>query len=87
MAGRHTDRSPDSMNNLSSMSDKLKGNWNVLKGKLQQEYADLTDDDVMYEEGKENELYGRLQKRLGKTKEEVNELIDRLSATGADRIA
>ncbi len=75
------------MNNLNSMSDKLKGTWNVLKGKLQQEYADLTEDDVLYEEGKENELYGRLQKRLGKTKEEVNELIDRLSATSADRVS
>lgn len=70
------------MNN--GMNDKLKGNWNVLKGKLQQQYADLTDDDVLYEEGKENELYGRLQKRLGKTKEEVNELIDHLSTTSAD---
>ncbi|MBP7513128.1 MAG: CsbD family protein [Flavobacteriales bacterium] len=68
------------------MSDKLKGNWNVLKGKLQQQYADLTDDDVLYEEGKENELYGRLQARLGKTKEEVNELFDRLSTTSADRV-
>jgi uncharacterized protein YjbJ (UPF0337 family) len=74
------------MNNLNSMSDKLKGNWNVLKGKLQQQYADLTDDDVLYVEGKENELLGRLQKRLGKTKEEVNELIDRLSTTSADRV-
>ena len=72
---------------MNSMSDKLKGNWNVLKGKLQQEYADLTDDDVMYVEGQENELYGRLQKRLGKTKDEVNELIDSLSATSADRTA
>ena len=74
------------MNNLNGMSDKLKGNWNVLKGKLQQQYADLTDDDVLYEEGKENELYGRLQARLGKTKEEVNELFDRLSTTSADRV-
>lgn len=74
------------MNNLNSMSDKLKGNWDVLKGKLQQQYADLTDDDVLYVEGKENELLGRLQKRLGKTKEEVNELIDRLSTTSADRV-
>lgn len=83
---RHTARWTCCMNNLNGMSDKLKGNWNVLKGKLQQQYADLTDDDVLYEEGKENELYGRLQARLGKTKEEVNELFDRLSTTSADRV-
>lgn len=50
---------------------KLKGSWNVLKGKLKQKYAELTDDDLAFAEGKEDELYGRLQKRLGKTKEEI----------------
>ena len=74
------------MNNLNSMGDKLKGSWNVLKGKLQQQYADLTDDDLMYVEGQENELLGRLQKRLGKTKEEVNDLLDNLSTTSAGRV-
>lgn len=41
----------------------LKGRWNVLKGKVKQQYADWTDDDLLYVEGKEDELYGRLQKR------------------------
>lgn len=50
----------------------LKGKWNILKGKVKQQYADLTDDDLMYVEGKENELYGRLQEKTGKTREEVN---------------
>jgi len=50
---------------------KIKGTWNQLKGKLKQKYADLTDDDLLYIEGKEDELYGRLQNRLGKTREEV----------------
>ena len=49
----------------------LKGNWNVVKGKLKQKYGDLTDDDLMYIEGKENELFGRIQKRLGKSREEI----------------
>ena len=49
-----------------------------LKGKLQQQFADLTDDDLLYEEGKENELYGRLQKKLGKTKEDVDQIIENL---------
>jgi len=53
----------------------LKGNWNILKGKFKQQYADLTDDDLHYAEGKEDELVGRLQKKLGKTKEETEKLI------------
>jgi uncharacterized protein YjbJ (UPF0337 family) len=56
----------------------IKGNWNELKGKLKQKYADLTDDDLMYAEGKEDELYGRLQQKLGKTKEELQRELDEL---------
>lgn len=52
---------------------ELKGSWNELKGKAKQAYGDLTDDDLTYEEGKEDELYGRLQKKTGKTREEVVE--------------
>ncbi|WP_118193998.1 CsbD family protein [Albibacterium indicum] len=50
---------------------KLKGTWNEIKGKAKQSYADLTDDDLLYEEGKEDELLGRLQKKTGKTRDEV----------------
>jgi len=50
----------------------LKGKWNILKGKVKQKYADLTDDDLLYVEGKEEELYGRLQEKTGKTREEVS---------------
>ena len=57
---------------------ELKGNWNELKGKLKQQYADLTDDDLLYEEGKEDELYGKVQQKLGKTKEEVQKIISDL---------
>lgn len=49
----------------------IKGNWNQIKGKLQQKFGNLTNDDLMFIEGKENELLGRLQNRLGKKKEEV----------------
>jgi len=59
-------------------STQLKGNWNELKGKMKQQYADLTDDDLMYEEGKEDEMYGRLQQKLGKTKEDIKSWIDSL---------
>ncbi len=50
---------------------RFKGNWNEVKGKLKQKYGQLTDDDLAFAEGKEDELLGRLQKRLGKSKEEL----------------
>jgi len=56
----------------------LKGNWNELKGKLKQKYANLTDDDLTFAEGKEEELFGRLQTKLGKTNEEVRRMISEL---------
>jgi len=62
---------------MSSTEDKLKGNWNIMKGKIQQEFAILTDDDLAYEEGKEDELLGRIQQKIGKTKEEVKDWIDK----------
>jgi uncharacterized protein YjbJ (UPF0337 family) len=61
---------------MSSTSNKIKGNWNIIKGKLKQEYADLTDDDLTYVEGKEDELLGRIQKRTGKTQEELDKFIN-----------
>jgi len=54
---------------------ELKGNWNETKGKLKQKYAILTDNDLLLEEGKEDELLGRLQKKLGKTKAEIQKAI------------
>ncbi len=65
-------------NNTSSAALQVKGNWNQIKGKIKQQYAHLTDDDLLYEEGKEDELYGRIQKKTGKTKEEVKSWIDKL---------
>lgn len=50
---------------------QMKGNWNVAKGKLKQKWAKLTDDDLGYVEGKEDELVGRIQKRTGETRESV----------------
>lgn len=55
-----------------------KGRWNEVKGKVKQEYADLTDDDLLLAEGKEDELLGRLQKKTGKTKEEVESWLNSL---------
>jgi uncharacterized protein YjbJ (UPF0337 family) len=57
---------------------QLKGSWNELKGKLKEQYANLTDDDLAFAEGKEDELLGRLQTKLGKTKDEVRKMIEKL---------
>ena len=54
---------------------ELKGNWNEKKGKLKQKFAALTDDDLMFAEGKKDEMMGRLQIKLGKTKEELHKII------------
>jgi len=61
---------------MSAFTDKVSGNWNVIKGKLKQQYADLTDNDLMYQEGKEDELLGRLERKTGETKENLKGFID-----------
>lgn len=62
------------------MSTKLqiKGNWNEIKGKLKQKYGQLTDDDLTFAQGKEEELLGRLQQRLGKDKEDLRRTIEEM---------
>lgn len=57
---------------------ELKGNWNEQKGKLKQKFAQLTDNDLMFEEGKKDEMFGKIQVKLGKTKEELHEIINSL---------
>ena len=59
-------KTPQTMTKL-----EIKGSWNDVKGKLKQKYAQLTDDDLLFVEGKDEELVGRLQKSLGRTKEEI----------------
>jgi len=54
---------------------ELKGSWNEVKGRLKQKYADLTDDDLSFTEGKDEELLGRLQQKLGRTKEQIRQEI------------
>jgi uncharacterized protein YjbJ (UPF0337 family) len=54
---------------------EVKGNWNEQKGKLKQKFASLTDNDLLFEEGKKEEMYGKLQIKLGKTKEELDKII------------
>jgi len=58
------------------MKLQMKGSWNEIKGKLKQKYGQLTDDDLVFADGKEDELLGRLQKRLGRTKDELRAEIE-----------
>ena len=60
------------------MKTELEGNWNEIKGKLKQKYAMLTDDDLLLVEGKKDEMLGRLQVKLGKSKEELKKLFTEL---------
>jgi uncharacterized protein YjbJ (UPF0337 family) len=64
---------------MSATSLKIKGNWNIIKGKLKQKYAKLTDDDLQYVEGKEDELIGRIQKRTGLAQDEVIVVVDEIN--------
>jgi len=57
----------------------LKGSWNVVKGKLKQAYGELTDDDLTYVDGQEDELVGRIQKRIGSTAADVRHLLSKYS--------
>jgi len=59
---------------------ELKGDWNIAKGKLKQKFAKLSDNDLRYTEGQEDELVGRIQKRLGETREEVERIIREAAA-------
>ncbi len=63
---------------MSAVTDKIKGNWNQLKGQIKQKYAQLTDDDLTYVEGKEDELLGRIQEKTGEAKETLQAWIGSL---------
>ena len=57
---------------------EIKGNWNEQKGKLKKKFAQLTDNDLMFKEGQKDEMMGKLQVKLGKSKEELNKIIGAL---------
>ncbi|TVP42933.1 MAG: CsbD family protein [Mongoliibacter sp.] len=63
---------------MSAFQDKIKGNWNEIKGKLKQKYGELSEDELTYAEGQEDELLGKIQKKTGKSKEEIKGFIDSL---------
>ena len=64
---------------------ETKGDWNIIKGKLKQKWAKLTDDDLQYVTGKKEELFGRIQKSTGETREAIEKAVK--EATSFDRVA
>jgi uncharacterized protein YjbJ (UPF0337 family) len=58
---------------------EIKGNWNEQKGKLKQMFAVLTDNDLMFDEGKKDEMFGKLQIKLGKSKEELEKIMESIN--------
>jgi uncharacterized protein YjbJ (UPF0337 family) len=69
-AKKHEQQKGTAMNTL-----EIKGDWNITKGKLKQKWAKLTDDDLQFAEGKSEELFGRIQKRTGETREAVEKAV------------
>ncbi len=59
---------------------EIKGDWNITKGKLKQKWASLTNDDLQFTEGKQDELIGRIQKRTGETREAVEKAVKQFRA-------
>ncbi|NBC09654.1 MAG: CsbD family protein [Bacteroidetes bacterium] len=63
---------------MTALENKTKGNWKNIRGKLKAKYGELTDNDLAYTEGQEDQLIGRLQKRLGQSQDELKRTIDKL---------
>ncbi len=69
------DRETDSNRDIDTTELRMRGNWNEVKGKMRQQYANLTDDDMEYAEGKQEEWYGKLSKKLGRTIDDVRDWV------------
>lgn len=63
---------------INAIEEQIKGNWNQIKGKLKEEYAELSDNDLKYEEGQEEQLIGKIQEKTGKTRQDIEEFIDKI---------
>jgi uncharacterized protein YjbJ (UPF0337 family) len=61
---------------MSATTDIIQGNWNEIKGKLKEEYGELTDDDLAIQEGQIDQLLGMIQKKTGESKEKIKQFID-----------
>ena len=68
------------MNTLENKVLEIKGDWNIITGKLKQKWAQLTDDDLKFTEGKVEEVMGRIQKRTGETREAIEKAVREVSS-------
>ena len=68
------------MNTVENKVLEIKGDWNIITGKLKQKWAQLTDDDLQFTEGKVEEVMGRIQKRTGETREEIEKAVREVSS-------
>jgi uncharacterized protein YjbJ (UPF0337 family) len=75
---RHNRKLSERRNLIDMTKLEFKGGWNEVKGKLKQKYGQLTDDDLSFTEGKDDEFLGRLQQKLGQTKEAIRAEIAKL---------
>ncbi len=66
--------------NTNTLALEIKGDWNIITGKLKQKWAKLTDDDLQFAEGKFEEVYGRIQKRTGETRDVVEKALKEASS-------
>lgn len=66
------------MKNSTDSAVPVKGNWNDTKTKLKAKFPTLTDEDLRYAEGKKEEMMNKIQLKIGKTKDELNKIIEGL---------
>ena len=76
-----TNKNKTKQNEIIMTTLEIKGDWNITKGKLKQKWAKLTDDDLQYAEGKQEEMLGRIQKRTGETREAVEKAVKESCST------
>ncbi|BCO20861.1 CsbD family protein [Alteromonas sp. McT4-15] len=57
-------------------SDRIEGNWKEMKGKVQQKWGKLTDDDLDVIDGRREELVGKIQQAYGKSRDEAEKEVD-----------
>jgi uncharacterized protein YjbJ (UPF0337 family) len=58
-------------------SDVLEGKWKQLRGKVREEWGELTDDELDQIAGRRDQLIGKIQEKYGYTRDEAESQVDR----------
>ena len=64
--------------------DRIEGNWKMMKGKIQEQWGKLTDDDLDVIDGKREQMVGKIQERYGCTRDEADEQVRGWETTYTD---